>query len=64
MFFLKKIITGYREKKKANNDKCNQLISCIDDAIEEANRLFNNPQVYVKIYEVDNWKKRHTKLIN
>lgn len=64
MFFLKKIITGYREKKKANNDKCNQLISYIDDAIEEANRLFNNPQVYVKISEVDNWQKRHTKLIN
>mgnify|MGYP001055010831 CR=1 FL=1 len=64
MFFLKKIIVEYRRKKKANNDKCNRLIKRIDEATKEVNRIFDNPQAYIKITEIDDWKKCHASLIN
>lgn len=64
MFFLRKIIIEYRQQRKANNDRCNQLIRRINEAIEETDRLFSNSQTYIKITEIDDWKKRHANLIN
>lgn len=64
MFFLKKIIIEYRQQKKANNDKCDQLIRRINEATKEVDCFFDNPQTYVKITEIDDWKSRHASLTN
>lgn len=63
MFFLKKIIIEYRQRKKLANDKCNQLIKRIDGATKEVEHLFDNSKIYIKIDEVDIWKKSNTRLI-
>lgn len=64
MFFLKKIIVEYRQRKKANNDKCDQLIRRIDEATKEVDCIFGNPKTYIKVTEVDDWKSHYANLIN
>lgn len=63
MFFLKRIIANYHQKKKLNYERCNQLIKLIDEAQKEADLILDDPQAYIKITEVDNWKKRHANII-
>lgn len=63
MFFLRRFIAEYLERRKAANARCDQLVKRIDEATREVDNIFDDPQTYLQVTEVDDWNRRHAHFV-
>lgn len=63
MGVIKKIITKYREKVRAHNDMCDNLIMQIDTALQEIAVLFSDSQSFVDPSQELEWRNCNDSLM-
>lgn len=63
MGFIKAIIEHYKKRVQERDAICNELISRIDDAIEDAKSIFSNSQTFVDPNSENAWKNRNSDLL-
>lgn len=63
MGFIKTIISKHKEKIKALNKSCDDLIIQIDSALKEIDTLFSDSQSFVEPMQATIWKNRNAEII-
>lgn len=63
MGFIKIIISKHKEKVKARNELCDNLIMQIDNALKEIKILFSDSQSFIEPSQENMWKNRNAEII-
>ncbi len=64
MGIIQKIVANHKEKVKARNDMCDNLIVQIDTALQEITTLFSDLQSFVEPNQGTEWYSRNASLIS